>query len=43
MDKKLAMGAYVKATKDGTTEYSYMQDGIPSTGENIALFPIMKN
>ena len=26
------MGAYVGTSKDGATEYAYLQDGIPETG-----------
>ncbi|MBO5380174.1 MAG: leucine-rich repeat protein [Clostridia bacterium] len=32
VDTKLAMGAYVGTTKDGTTEYAYLQGGTPETG-----------
>ncbi|MBQ8145247.1 MAG: hypothetical protein IJ039_00540, partial [Clostridia bacterium] len=28
----IAMGAYVETTKDGVTEYSYMQLGEPANG-----------
>ena len=32
VDTKLAMGAYVGTTKDGKTEYAYLQGGTPETG-----------
>ena len=32
-DIKLAMGAFVKVTDEDATEYSYMQGGIPASGE----------
>ena len=31
-DTKLAMGAFVGTTKDGKTEYAYLQGGTPETG-----------
>ena len=31
-DIDLAMGAYVGTTKDGKTEYAYLQGGTPETG-----------
>lgn len=33
----IAMGAYVKTSKDGATEYSYMQSGTPNVGENYCF------
>ena len=33
VDIDLAMGAYVGTSKDGTTEYAYLQDGTPNDGD----------
>jgi hypothetical protein len=38
-DIKLAIGAYVSVTKDGTTEYSYMQDD--TKGERVGNYYIV--
>ena len=32
MDARLALGAYVAVTKDGVTEYSYLQNSVPVSG-----------